>query len=180
MATEPINRLATLSDESLRSVACGCCRRMLEFFPADWSSQVFGKEEGDPGGYVRASDWRPDVLQAALDVAEGYIGGRVTAAQLRSAQQSAREVSTYEGWDCANHRLGDSATGAEYEVGYIGWKCSIAVASCCAEDIRNSVAECLSSAAEALGFRWDEAERRAAVEEERRALADLIREISPR
>jgi hypothetical protein len=180
-SSNPKELLSTLlpraSGESLRSLACHCCRRIFERYTADWADRVFQRETGYSGGYVGPSQWRPDVLLAAIDAAEGFIEKRVTAEQLQSAEQSARAVSTEQGFASASYRLGDSATGAEYEVGYVGWKCSDAVAFCCAQDIRGSVTACLSNAAESLSSGWIDFPNDYSVAAERRVQATLIRDI---
>lgn len=168
---------AMATPEVLRQIACRCCRRMLDQYPDDWSTRVFTDDGGYPGGYISPDDWRPRVLSEAVTAAERWVDGGLSEDALQLARKSAAEASTYSRWQWANHRLGDSATGAEYEVGFVAWKCSDAVAACCAEDICGSIGTCLSSAAEAVGFRWNDSTMRAAIAAESAAQAGVIREL---
>ena len=65
----------------------------------------------------------------------------------------------------------------DYEVAFIMWKGSEAVAAGCAPDIRGAISHCLNSAAAAIGFRMDEVDQIAGEAEERRVQAEIVRSI---
>lgn len=172
---------ATASPAELRKLACAGCRHVLGRFPDDWAAQVFWEETGSPGGYISPDDWPGLLLREAVRVAEASCSSEEPSGELLSVHGLAERVAhnLYERWAHANRRLGDAATGAEYEVGYVGWQVASAARDCCGEDIRASVGNCLKHATEALGFRWSESEQAAAIKREKAAMAELIREMFP-
>ena len=171
----------TASLAALRKLACAACRRILERFPDDWATKAFREETGFPGGYISPGDWPGRLLREAIRVGEASCCSEEFAGELLSISASAGRVahSLYERWAHANHRLGDSATGADYEVGWVGWHVASAARDCCGEEIRGSVGNCLKHATEALGFCWDASEQAEAIKVEKAAMAELIREMFP-
>jgi hypothetical protein len=147
----------------------------LERYPEGWAERVFRDASDFPGGYVSPTDWKPGTLREAIDVADASGREGLVPERLAAFQLSADAKSVESKWNWANHRLGDSASGAEYEVGYIAWNGTAAVTECCAADIAKSVVRCLEYAAAAIGFRWDHSEHLAALAAERNAQAEVIR-----
>lgn len=162
-----------------RRLACQFCRRIWERYPITWSDEVFANDNGNPGGYVDPAAWKNGVMRDALRVAEDYCEGRATSEQLaevhRAVAEFAKEIDG--NWSWANHRLGDSASGAEYEVGAVTSHTAFACAIASAEQV--NLAECSEHAAEAIGFRWQKAERTVAVAEEKKAQDELARMAPP-
>jgi hypothetical protein len=165
----------------LRAFACACCERMWEEYAPDWAQGVFRAETGDPGGYISPADWEDPRPRAAVRVAQAFSEGQASREDLGKAH---REVAPFaedvmRNWAHANYRLGDSATGAEYEVGAVAAHAALAAAAASAADIRAAVARCADCAAQAVGFRWDDDRGREAVAAEKRVQAGMIRERFP-
>lgn len=114
-------------------------------------------------------------MRETARIAEDYGRGRATAEELATAhaQVKAFAEKMQDDWSWANHRLGDSASGAEYEVGAV----TFYTASACAAASQSQVdlAGCGDHAARAIGFRWDEAQKTNAVGEERRRQCGIRR-----
>ena len=158
-----------------RLLACYFCRRIWKHYSINWADEVFAKDDASPGGYVRSSDWQNPVMREAVKIAEDYGRGMATGEELATAHAKvkvfAKEMK--DNWSWANHRLGDSASGAEYEVGavtfYTASACSIASAP------QVNRARCSDYVAEAIGFRWNESEGAIAVQNEKEAHKELTR-----
>ena len=169
--------LATGSSDKLRRLACQCCRRLLERFPDDWPKQVFANEREHPGGYVSPDDWPGQIALKAVQTAEAFCANECEADDLRSMGDRLKAVGKecYDAWRCANAKLGDSATGAEYEVGLIAWHVSRVACHCCSHEVHSSIVDCIQHTIDALSFRWGEFDKSIALKEERKAMADMIR-----
>lgn len=169
--------LASASSEKLRRLACQCCRRLLERFPDDWPTQVFANETEHPGGHVSPGDWPGQVVMTAVQTAEAFCSNECDAAELGSMHDRAKAVAQncYAAWRWADAKLGDSATGAEYEVGLIAWHVASVASHCCSDDIHSSIFDCIRHTIDALSFRWRESDKAAAIKGERKAMAEMIR-----
>ena len=157
---------------ALRRVACLCCRRIFDNYPS-----MFHEVSGYPGALVSPAAWQAQTLVTAVAASEACGDGEPIIERFHTERVSAAATSSYQTWQWANYRLGDTASGADYEDAFLKWKSADAVAACCADDVRGTIASCLRSAAEAIGFRWDEAERVTAVAVERKAQAAVIRSV---
>jgi hypothetical protein len=160
-----------VSPDALRLVACACCRRIFETYRSMFYAAI------DSGQSVAPDSWQARPLLAAVEAAQAAsdLGSAIEPVHAERASAAARWA--HEQWQWANYRLGDTASGGDYEDAYLRWKSADAIAACCAEDVRETIAACLRSAAEAIGFRWTEADRTAAFAAERRAQADLMRRL---
>ena len=150
-----------------RLLACYFCRHIWKHYSINWADEVFANDDASPGGYVRSSDWQNPVMRAAVKIAEDYGRGMATAEELATAHAKVKVFAKKmeDDWSWVNRRLGDSASGAEYEVGAV----TFYTASACAAASRPEVdlARCSEHAAHAIGFRWNEAEEASAVKEEK-------------
>jgi hypothetical protein len=117
----------------------------------------------------------------AIRTAEAFIETERVVEDLRSVHERAKVVTEncYNAWRWADAKLGDNASGAEYEVGLVAWQVAGAARDCCSEDIRSSVAGCIQHTIAALGFRWGRAENAAAFQAECKAMAEVVRKIVP-
>jgi hypothetical protein len=154
------------SPAALRRVACACCRRIFKTHTRLWHTLAYWDRD-------TSERWAAHTLLDDVAAAEASGGPGVSAE--RRDQIAAAATESYKDWQWANYRLGDTASGGDYEDALIMWKTAAAVTACCADDIRSSIADCLSCAADSIGFRWIEAEKKAAVDAERRVQADIIR-----
>lgn len=163
----------------LRPLAVRCCRRLLERFPDDWPSKVFLADDGHPGGYVSPNDWPGGLLVEAVRAAEAIDGTGRGVEYLCSVHERAKVIAEdcEHAWRWADAKLGDSATGAEYEVGFVAWQVASAARDCCSEDIRSSVADCIQHTIAALGFRWGQVEHAAAFQAECKAMTEVVRNL---
>jgi hypothetical protein len=151
-----------------RILACHYCRRIWRHYSINWADELFASDDASPGGYVHPSDWRNPVMRDTARIAEDYGRGRATAEELATAHAKVKAFAEkmQDDWSWANHRLGDSASGAEYEVGAVTFYTASACAA--ASESQVDLAGCGDHAAHAIGFRWDEAQKTNAVGEERR------------
>jgi hypothetical protein len=122
------------------------------------------------GQYVGPEYWKQlRGLVHAFDIETGV--DRLGSAR----QQLDQFVNVMEGkMSFVSQRLGDSASGPEYEVGRVALCAARALRCATAEDIRNNVIECAKQAAYAIGLRWKEADESAAVDAEKRVQATMI------
>lgn len=159
----------------VRLLACHLCHRIWEHYPPTWAAEVFANDDGHPGGYVDPADWENPVMRNAIKVAEDHTHGLATADELAAAHQAVeaftKEIS--DNWSWANHRLGDSASGAEYEVGAVTFHTASTCTAASAPEV--DVAHCSENAAHAIGFRWDRSERTIAVNKELEAHDEIMR-----
>ncbi|MCW8131650.1 MAG: hypothetical protein KIS92_14990 [Planctomycetota bacterium] len=167
------------SPEALRRLACAACARLLDKYPDDWGVQVFRAEGCAVGGYVSPEDWPAALLREAIRIADAAASATGRSEEMRAIHKAAGEAAErlHQRFQHANCRLGDAATGAEVEVGYVGWHGASAARDCCGEDIRASAAGCIGHVVEALGYRSYDAGK--PPEAEKAAMADLIRRMIP-
>jgi hypothetical protein len=163
----------------LRQLAAVCCRLLIERYPDEWPEKIFREEEGHPGGHVSPKDWPGRILLEAAQIAEALSTSDAGAIDLRPAYAKAKIAAKdcYDAFCWANHKLGDSATGAEFEVGFVAWQAASAARECCADKINGSIGACIEHTIEALAFRWNESEKPVALRAERDAMAERIRKI---
>jgi hypothetical protein len=163
-----IERLKQRKESKLRALACHFCERIWNHYPLDWADQIFAKDSSSPGGYVSSSDWENPMPREAVRIAKAYCAGLATREELEQAHQDVRDFAQrmYDDWQFANHKLGDSASGAEYEVGAVTFHSATAAAAASAEPV--DLAKCRRNAALAIGFRWDASEEAASVKKEER------------
>jgi hypothetical protein len=159
----------------LRQLAVSCCRLLLERFSDEWPRRVFLADEGHPGGHFSPDDWPGELILEVVRTADA--GTRTEGVEDLHARAKIIAENCRDAWQWANAKLGDNATGAEYEVGFVAWQVASAARDCCREDIHSSVVDCIEHTIAALGFRWNEAERVAAIHEERKAMAEMVRNI---
>jgi hypothetical protein len=174
--------IAIAAPVKLRQLACACCRLLVARFPEEWPLQVFADETGDPGGHVSPDDWPGSMLLETIRITEVFCPTERGADALRSVHERAQVLAEerYNDWRWADAKLGDSATGAEYEVGIIAWHVATAARDCTSDDIHSSIRSCVQHTIEALAFRWQELEKAAATSAEREAMARLIRDTALR
>jgi hypothetical protein len=163
-----IDRLKQRKESKLRALACHFCERIWNHYPLDWASEVFADDSSSPGGYVSSSDWEDPMPREAVRIAKAYCAGLATREELEKAHQDVCDFAQrmYDDWQWANHKLGDSASGAEYEVGAVTFHSATAAAAASAEPV--DLAKCRENAALAIGFRWDPSEEAASVKQEER------------
>src|SRR5438105_2866892 len=164
--------VARASPLKLRQLAVTCCRLLLERFPDDWPRKVFLADDQHPGGHVSPDDWPGGLVLEAIRTAEAVNGTERVVEDLRSVHERAKVIAEncHNAWRWADHKLGDNASGAEYEVGLVAWQVASAARDCCSEDIHSSVAGCIKHTIAALGFRWGRVENGAAFQAERKAM----------
>ena len=160
------------SDQQLRAFASRCCQRIWSHYPEEWADQVFANDNMFSGHYVGPEYWKQlRELVHAFDIEAG--ADRLGSAETR--QQLDQFANVMEGkMSFVSQRLGDSASGPEYEVGRVTLCAARALRCATAKDIRNNVIECAKQAAYAIGFRWKEADESAAVDAEKRVQAIMI------
>ena len=160
------------SDQQLRAFASTCCQRIWSQYPEEWADQVFENDKMSSGRYVGPEHWKQlRGLVHALDIEAGA-DRRGSAGAHRQLDQFINEMAGKMSF--VSQRLGDTASGPEYEVGRVTLCAATALRCAIAEDIRNNVVECAKHAAYAIGFRWNEADEWAAVDAEKRVQARLI------
>lgn len=178
-----IERLKRRKESKLRALACHFCERIWNHYPLDWADQVFANDANDSGyprgyaenRYVSPSDWENLLPREAVRIAKAYCAGLATREELEKAHQDVRDFAERicNGWLFACHRLGDSASGAEYEVGAV--TCHTATAAAAASAKAVDLAKCSENAARAIGFQWDASEWAACVKKEE----SIQRQITP-
>lgn len=181
---EELNRsieqaVAQAPPRKLRQLAAVCCRLLIEQYPDDWPEKIFREEKGYSGGHVSPKDWPGPILLEAAQIAEALSTSDAAAIDLRPAHARAENAARdcYDAFCWANHKLGDSATGAEFEVGFVAWRAASAARDACAGEIKASIGDCIEHTIEALAFRWNESEGRVARRAECDAMAERIRKM---
>lgn len=145
----------------LHLIAGEWCARIWKHYPADWSYGVFEGTAESPGGYVRPEAWTDPRPRRAVLCAQRFALGKIPADVLQEAHRSCAKFAedTYRAWMGANYRLGDGASGAEYEVGWVAAFTAKAAAAASSSDVRETIGVCAREAARAIGFRWSEREQ---------------------